>query len=200
MLSVSATLTDRGERVAPKTETSARCLAIPSWSLAQLRELRASDPSNDEMFVFHTDSGKPMNRHNVRRDLHRVCDHAGLRHVRFHALRSTSLSLRLANGAAYEDVARVAGHKNSRMLVSIYARPMQGAVTWPTSLTRFGRMAPKWPEMGIQRCADHEASKEKARRSGLGRGGGEETRTPDPLHAKQVLYQLSYTPTGRRGF
>ena len=29
-------------------------------------------------------------------------------------------------------------------------------------------------------------------------GGGEETRTPDPLHAKQVLYQLSYTPTGRR--
>ncbi len=32
-----------------------------------------------------------------------------------------------------------------------------------------------------------------------GRGGGEETRTPDPLHAKQVLYQLSYTPTtGRR--
>jgi hypothetical protein len=33
-----------------------------------------------------------------------------------------------------------------------------------------------------------------------GRGGGEETRTPDPLHAKQVLYQLSYTPTGRRGF
>ena len=27
------------------------------------------------------------------------------------------------------------------------------------------------------------------------RGGDEETRTPDPLHAKQVLYQLSYIPT-----
>ena len=26
-------------------------------------------------------------------------------------------------------------------------------------------------------------------------GGDEETRTPDPLHAKQVLYQLSYIPT-----
>ena len=25
-------------------------------------------------------------------------------------------------------------------------------------------------------------------------GGDEETRTPDPLHAKQVLYQLSYIP------
>ena len=27
-------------------------------------------------------------------------------------------------------------------------------------------------------------------------GGDEETRTPDPLHAKQVLYQLSYIPRG----
>ena len=27
-------------------------------------------------------------------------------------------------------------------------------------------------------------------------GGGKETRTPDPLHAMQVLYQLSYTPKG----
>jgi hypothetical protein len=27
-------------------------------------------------------------------------------------------------------------------------------------------------------------------------GGDEETRTPDPLRAKQVLFQLSYAPTG----
>jgi hypothetical protein len=26
--------------------------------------------------------------------------------------------------------------------------------------------------------------------------GGKEIRTPDPLHAMQVLYQLSYTPKG----
>lgn len=28
-------------------------------------------------------------------------------------------------------------------------------------------------------------------------GGDERTRTADPLHAKQVLYQLSYTPRHR---
>jgi hypothetical protein len=33
---------------------------------------------------------------------------------------------------------------------------------------------------------------------GFLRGGDEEIRTPDPLHAKQVLYQLSYIPTGQR--
>ena len=27
-------------------------------------------------------------------------------------------------------------------------------------------------------------------------GGGKGIRTPDPLHAMQVLYQLSYTPKG----
>jgi integrase len=148
VLSVSATLSDRGERVDPKTDTSTRRLAIPSWSFALLRELRASERSLDESFVFHTDSGKPLNRHNARRDLHRVCDRAGLPRVRVHALRSTSLSLRLANGAAYEDVARVAGHKNSRMLVSVYARPMQGDRRMADvidSVWKNGpQMAPKW--------------------------------------------------------
>ena len=30
---------------------------------------------------------------------------------------------------------------------------------------------------------------------GIGIGGAEESRTPDPLRAKQVLSQLSYSPT-----
>lgn len=29
--------------------------------------------------------------------------------------------------------------------------------------------------------------------------GAKETRTPDPLHAMQVLYQLSYGPSGMIG-
>ena len=33
-------------------------------------------------------------------------------------------------------------------------------------------------------------------RDGITYGGAEGIRTPDPLLAKQVLYQLSYSPTG----
>jgi hypothetical protein len=33
---------------------------------------------------------------------------------------------------------------------------------------------------------------------GGGGGGDEETRTPDPLLAKEMLYQLSYVPAPRR--
>ena len=32
----------------------------------------------------------------------------------------------------------------------------------------------------------------------LGDGGDEETRTPDPLLAKEMLCQLSYVPSGRK--
>ena len=34
---------------------------------------------------------------------------------------------------------------------------------------------------------------------GGGGGGDEETRTPDPLLAKEVLYQLSYVPSAPAG-
>ena len=35
---------------------------------------------------------------------------------------------------------------------------------------------------------------------GGGGGGDEETRTPDPLLAKEVLYQLSYVPSAPDGW
>lgn len=36
--------------------------------------------------------------------------------------------------------------------------------------------------------------------SGRRGGGDEETRTPDPLLAKETLYQLSYVPSARAGW
>ena len=57
----------------------------------------------------------------------------------------------------------------------------QPAIRWPVhSIEVHGR---------VDRCNDSELR---------GRGGGdEETRTPDPLLAKEMLYQLSYVPRAR---
>lgn len=141
-LTISATLSNQGERVEPKTASSVRRLALPALTLGLLRDLRAGHQSEETDFVFCTDSGRPLNRHNVRRD------RAGIEQVRFHALRATSLSLRLAGGAAYEDVARVAGHASTRMLLEVYGRPMQGdrrmADLMDAVWQNGPEMAPKW--------------------------------------------------------
>ena len=47
---------------------------------------------------------------------------------------------------------------------------------------------------------DQGSSEESWRAAGRESGGDEETRTPDPLLAKEMLYQLSYVPAlGRAG-
>ena len=45
----------------------------------------------------------------------------------------------------------------------------------------------------IKKAANTDLSNASARLSSL-ENGAKETRTPDPLHAMQVLYQLSYGP------
>ena len=46
-------------------------------------------------------------------------------------------------------------------------------------------------------CVIGEASSVASRR-GVSVGGDEETRTPDPLLAKEMLYRLSYVPSDLR--
>ena len=56
-------------------------------------------------------------------------------------------------------------------------------------------MAPSGPLVGgLSRRTRIRGSLLSVRRAGGEGGGDEETRTPDPLLAKEMLYQLSYVP------
>ena len=56
------------------------------------------------------------------------------------------------------------------------------------------------PVPGLLSLRQSERSRKGRRRRYVPnrRGGAEETRTPDPLLAKEVLYQLSYGPRGSK--
>ena len=69
-----------------------------------------------------------------------------------------------------------------------------------TSLRTVGEISlglgPTWADPGVSRAIQlREPAGRTLARSSAGEGGGdEETRTPDPLLAKEMLCQLSYVP------
>ena len=66
----------------------------------------------DELaLVFCTKEGKPLDPDNlVKRDFHRILDAAGIRHIRFHDLRHTYITLLIAQGENLKYVQNQAGH------------------------------------------------------------------------------------------
>jgi hypothetical protein len=85
-----------------------------------------------------------------------------------------------------------------RLCVATRERPTTLGVAAPTPRGRSAALV--FVATFAKRFNANEENDPSSLLRSFGRGGGEETRTPDPLHAKQVLYQLSYTPTGRPGF
>ena len=55
-------------------------------------------------------------------------------------------------------------------------------------------MTPSDPLVGGLPVGGHGSEELQGIHEGDGGGGDEETRTPDPLLAKEMLYQLSYVP------
>ncbi len=154
--------------------------------------------------VFRDGEGNPMRKSNfIRRDFKPLLPKAGLPDVNFHSLRHSSNSFLIEEGADPLLVAKRNGHSSTRMVLDRYGHLFEGHRRQAAeTMDRVFSKATIGRQMVVKPADASEQKKtpipKKAFRIGANRGGGEETRTPDPLHAKQVLYQLSYTPTGRR--
>lgn len=116
---------------APKTQRSARRVALPAECVTALRARRAQqhgdrlaagdkwkDDGSD--LVFTTKNGTPIEPRNLNRAFTLLCDKAGVRRVRFHDLRHTCASLLHEKGADARMIMEVLGHSSIRVTMDIY--------------------------------------------------------------------------------
>jgi integrase len=121
----------------PKTKSSRRKIKFQKMITECFKELRqyqdqrrelAGSQWNDFGFVFSNDFGRPLTQGGMPRQvLYPALERAGVKRVRFHDLRHTSLSHMIARGALITDVSAIAGHANVSITMSLYAHALPDA-------------------------------------------------------------------------
>jgi integrase len=122
-----------------KTPRSRRTLKLPEIALAALRERRAVQAADrlkagelwqDTGLVFTTTIGTMRDQHNVRREFRQITRAAGLGEDWVpRELRHTFVSIMSAGGVPVEEIARVAGHKQSSTTEVVYRRELRPLIT-----------------------------------------------------------------------
>lgn len=117
--------------VPPKTQRSARRVALPPECVTALRAQRAQQITDKKGagdkwkgtghdLVFTTKNGTPIEPRNLNRSFEVLCVRAGVRKVRFHDLRHTCASLLHKQGADARMIMEVLGHSSIRVTMDIY--------------------------------------------------------------------------------
>lgn len=117
--------------VLPKTQRSARRVALPAECVTALRAQRAQQladkkaagenwKSDGHNLIFTTKNGTPIEPRNLNRSFDALCIRAGVRKVRFHDLRHTCASLLHEKGADARTIMEVLGHSSIRVTMDIY--------------------------------------------------------------------------------
>ena len=122
-----------------KTERSRRTLALPDMAVRALkahkerqREQRrtAGKPWSEQDLVFAAASGAALDAANVRREFKAVCRTAKIgENWTPRELRHSFVSLMSGSGVPVEEIARLAGHSNSRTTEVVYRRELRPVLT-----------------------------------------------------------------------
>ncbi|MEV0890787.1 site-specific integrase [Promicromonospora sp. NPDC050262] len=107
----------------PKTRTSVRRIAIPSYTATALRDhmvdLAGHEPGT---LVFRTRNGTPLTTNNIRRRLRDVLATAGITGVTPHSFRRT-VATTIERAAGADLAAQLLGHTSSEITVKHYIEP-----------------------------------------------------------------------------
>jgi site-specific recombinase XerD len=122
-----------------KTQLSRRTLQLSERVVRALREhqvrqaeqrLLAGDVWQDRGLVFCTSVGSPLDAANVRRAFRKITKAAGLgEQWAPRELRTSFVSLMSSSGVPVEEIARLAGHSNSRTTEVVYRRELRPVIT-----------------------------------------------------------------------
>jgi integrase len=122
-----------------KTEKSRRTLALPAMAVTALRahkerqaaeRLAAGGQWSDHDLVFSTRTGGALDAANVRREFKAACQAAKLgEHWTPRELRHSFVSLMSSSGVPVEEIARLAGHSNTRTTEVVYRRELRPVLT-----------------------------------------------------------------------
>jgi integrase len=122
-----------------KTDKSRRTLALPEMAVTALRAHRARRAGDraaagltwsDRDLVFPTRTGAPLDAANVRREFRAACKAAKIgEHWTPRELRHSFVSLISSSGVPVEEIARLAGHSNTRTTEVVYRRELRPVLT-----------------------------------------------------------------------
>ena len=122
-----------------KTEKSRRTLALPDMAANALwahkerqaaERLAAGGQWSEHDLVFSTRSGGALDAANVRREFKAACRAAKLgEHWTPRELRHSFVSLMSISGVPVEEIARLAGHSNTRTTEVVYRRELRPVLT-----------------------------------------------------------------------
>src|SRR5262249_304493 len=122
-----------------KTAKSRRTLALPRIAIEALREhhrrqaewrLAAGALWQDHGLVFTSSAAPPLDAPNVRRELRKIMEAAGLSAGWApRDLRHTFVSLMSADGVPIEEIARLAGHNQTATTELVYRHELRPVIT-----------------------------------------------------------------------
>ena len=122
-----------------KTEKSRRTLGLPQMAVEALQahkkrqveeRLAAGGQWSDHGLVFSTRTGGALDAANVRREFKAACRAAKIgEHWTPRELRHSFVSLMSSSGVPVEEIARLAGHSNTRTTEVVYRRELRPVLT-----------------------------------------------------------------------
>ena len=104
----------------PKTRGSVRTLMIPKNVLEVLKKYR-EEVYSEWVFPSPVKIGEPRNPGAIKHALNRILERAECKHVRFHDLRHTFVTMALENNMDIKTLSGIIGHASARTTLDVYS-------------------------------------------------------------------------------